>query len=62
MSCIVPDTELADKNIIKELGAITDGEVRGYSFVLRKSTNPKKNNCFGEQEICIEMCGTVQEL
>ena len=32
ISCIVLDIELADKNVIKELGVFIDGKVQGYSF------------------------------
>ena len=32
MSCIALDTELTDKNVIKELGVFIDGKVQGYSF------------------------------
>ena len=32
MSCIVLDIELADKNVIKELGVFIDGKFQGYSF------------------------------
>ena len=32
MFCIVQDSELADKNLIRELGVFPDGKVQGYSF------------------------------
>ena len=32
MSCIVLDIELADINVLKELGAFIDGISQGYSF------------------------------
>ena len=32
--------------------------LRDIQFVLHKSTNPQ-NKRFGAQEICIELCGTV---
>ena len=32
MSLIVLDVELADKNVVKELGVFIDGQVFGYSF------------------------------
>ena len=43
MSCIVLDIELANKNVIEELGVfIDDGNVQGYSFRPRKKYNPTK--------------------
>ena len=42
MTCIVLDIELADKNIIKELGLFIDGSVEGFSFCPPKSFKPNK--------------------
>ena len=42
MSCIVLDIELADKNVIKELGAFIGGKVKGNSFRPRKKYKPIK--------------------
>ena len=42
MSCIVLDTELPDKNIIKEFGVFIDGEVQGCSFRPPKKYKPTK--------------------
>ena len=42
MSCIVPDIELADKNINKELSVFIDGEVQGYTFCPPKKYNSTK--------------------
>ena len=40
MSLIVLDIELAEKNVVKELGVYIDGQVCGYSFKPRKSYQP----------------------
>ena len=58
ISCIVLDIELTDKNVIKDLGVFSDGEVQNYSFRPPKCTNPQ-NNRFGAQETCTELCGTM---
>ena len=58
MSCIVPDIEQADKNIIRELGVFTNGKGQKYSHRPPISTNPQ-NKRFGAQETCTELCGTV---
>ena len=42
MSCIVLDIELADENVIKELGVYIDGKVQGYSFCPPKTYKPTK--------------------
>ena len=42
MSCIVPDSELADKNVFWELGFFTNGNVQGYSFRPQKKYKPTK--------------------
>ena len=60
MSCIVLDFEVADENVVKELGVFIDGKVHGYPFRPPKKTNPNtQNNRFGAQETCAELCGTV---
>ena len=41
-SCIVLDIELAEKNIIKELGVFVDGNVQGFSFRPPKKYKPTK--------------------
>ena len=38
MSLIVLDIELAEKNVVKELGVYIDGQVFGYSFGLLSNT------------------------
>ena len=42
MSCIVLDTELADKQIITKLVVFLGGKFRGYSFRLPKKYKPTK--------------------
>ena len=42
MSFILVDDELADKNVIKELGVFIDGKVQGYSFCPPKKYKPTK--------------------
>ena len=42
MSCIVLDTDLADKNVSEELGLFFDGEFQGYSFRPAKKYKPRK--------------------
>ena len=44
MSCIVLDIELAEKNIIMELGVFIDGKVEGYSFRPPKKYKPTKQS------------------
>ena len=42
MSCILLGNELADKNVIEELGAFSDGNIQGYSFPLAKKYKTTK--------------------
>ena len=42
MSCIVLDIELADRNVIKEMGVRFDGDVQGYSFCPLEKYKPTK--------------------
>ena len=42
MFCIVLDIEFADKNVIKELGVLTDGKVPRNSFRPPKMYKPTK--------------------
>ena len=42
MSCIVLDIQLADKNVIKELGVFIDSKVQGYSFRPPKKYKPTR--------------------
>ena len=60
MSRIVLDTEVGDKNVLKELGNSFDGKVQGYSFLSPKKYKPtKQSKQFGVQETCTELCGTM---
>ena len=57
MSCIVLDFGPADKNVIKELGVLVDGEVQGYSFrppKRYKATKQAFNAQKGLARICVE--------
>ena len=42
ISCIILDIELADKNVIKELGVFIDGSLQGFSFCPPKAFKPNK--------------------
>ena len=42
MSLIVPDIELTEKNIVKELGLYIDGSLQGFSFCPPKTCKPNK--------------------
>ena len=59
MSCIVIDTELADEDVTKKLETFIEGKVQGYAFRAPESRNPQ-NKFFGVNEICTEMCKTMQ--
>ena len=43
VSCIVLDTEITDKNNIKELRLFSDGSVQGFSFCPPKTFKPNKH-------------------
>ena len=61
MSCFVLDIELADKNVIRELGVFIDGKVQSTGILIsssEESTNPQ-NKPFGAQETCTELCGRM---
>ena len=51
MSCIVLDIELADKNIIKELGVFIDGSVQGFSFCPPKTFKPNKQTTWNTRHL-----------
>ena len=51
MSCIVLDTELTEKNIIKELGLYIGGSVQGFSFCSPKSFKPKKQTIWNTSHL-----------
>ena len=59
MSCIVPDIELTEKNIIKELGLYIDGSVQGFSFCPPKFLN-LINRRHGTEVIYMELRGLVE--
>ena len=42
MSCIVLDIELAEKNVMKDLGVFIDGKVQGHSFGPSEKYKPTK--------------------
>ena len=59
-SCTLLNFELTDENVIKELGAYNDGNVRVHSFRPVESINSQpQNKHFGVQKSCIKLCGTV---
>ena len=58
MFYILLDFELAEKNVLKELGIFFDENIQDTHFALQKSTNPKSNQ-FGVQENYTELCGAV---
>ena len=51
ISRIVPDIELTDKNIIKELGLYIDGSVQGFSFCPPKSFKPNKQTTWNTSHL-----------
>ena len=44
MSCIVPGIQMADINVIKELGVFIDDKAQGYSFRPPKKYKPTKQS------------------
>ena len=51
MSCIVLDIELADKNVIKEMGLFVDGSPQGFSFCPPKSFKPNKQTTWNTKHL-----------
>ena len=51
MSLIVSDTELTEKNIIKELGLFMDGFVQGFSFCPPKTFRPNKQTTWNTSHL-----------
>ena len=51
MSCIVLDIELADRNVIKELGVFDDGSLQGFSFCPPKSFKPNKQTTWNTSHL-----------
>ena len=51
MSCFVLDTELTDKNIIKELGLFIDGSVQGFPFCPPNTFKPNKQTTWNTRHL-----------
>ena len=51
MSLIVPDIELTDKNINKELGLHIDGSLQGFSFCPPKTFKPNKQSTWNTSHL-----------
>ena len=51
MSLIVLDIELAEKNVVKELGVYIDGQVFGYSFKPPKIYQPTHQTLWCTQNL-----------
>ena len=51
MSCIVLDNELADKNVITELGVFSDGSLQGLSFCPPKSFKTNKQTTWNTSHL-----------
>ena len=51
MPCIVLDKELADKNVIKELGFFIDGSVQGFSFCPTITFKPNKQTSWNTKHL-----------
>ena len=51
MSLIVLDIELAEKNVVKDLGVYFDGQVFGYSFKLPKNYQPTHQTLWCTQQL-----------
>ena len=49
MSLIVLDIELAEKNVVKELGVFIDGQVFGYSFKPPKNYQPTPQTLYANK-------------
>ena len=58
MSLIVLDIELAEKNVVKELGVYIDGQVFGYSFKPPKIINQHIKHS-GVPKTCTKLIGKV---
>ena len=57
MSLIVLDIELAEKNVVKELGVYIDGQVFGYSFKPPKNYQPTHQTLWCKT--CTKLIGKV---
>ena len=51
MSLIVLNIELADKNVIKELGVFIDGSVQTFSFCLPNIFKPNKQTTWNTSHL-----------
>ena len=51
MSCILLDTELTDKNVIKELRLFKDGCVQGFSLCPPKTFKPNKQTSWDTKHL-----------
>ena len=51
MSLIVRDTELTEKNIIKQLGVFIDGSLQGFSFFPPKTFKPNKQTTWNTNHL-----------
>ena len=51
MSCLVLDIELAEKNIIKELGLFIDGSVQGFLICPPKSFKANKQTTWNTSHL-----------
>ena len=51
MSLIVPDIELTDKNMNKELGLYIDDSLQGFSFCLAKTFKPNKQTTWNTSHL-----------
>ena len=51
MSLIVPDVELIEKDIIKELGLFTDGFLQGFSFCPPKTFKRNKQTTWNTSHL-----------
>ena len=51
MSMIVPNIELTEKNIIKELGHFIDGSLQGMSFRPLKNYKPNKQTTWNTSHL-----------
>ena len=51
MSLIVPDIQLTEKNIIKDLGIFMDGSLQGFSFWAPKSFQRNKQTTWNTSHL-----------
>ena len=51
MTCIVLDIELADKNVIKEVGVFIDGSLQGFLFCPPKKFKPNKQTTWNTKHL-----------